>query len=161
MTDTDSDSPAWLDLLTQQRWAALATIDDDSRPYVSSVAFASSSHGLLLHLSELAAHTKYLLSRPAASILIAEPDLGNPDQDPQTLPRLSISGEVTALKRESTEFQEAAKIYIARFPESEMRFGFGDFHLLSLLPIHANFVGGFGRASKIPGEKIVQHLRQI
>jgi len=151
----------WMELLTQQRWAALGTIHDEGGPYVSSVAYALASGpkpGLLMHLSQLAAHTGYLQKRPACSLLISKPDPGT--EDPQTLPRFTLVGTATQIPRDSSEFAEAAHCYIGRFPHSEMRFSLGDFHLFHFTPEKGNFVGGFGAAGRIPGEKIIRALQE-
>ena len=144
----------WPDLLRSTRWAALGTVDEKGAPFVSSVAFAIDSDSLLIHVSELGAHTRNLLERPVFSLLISEPD--SPENpDPQTLARLSLSGRAEALPRDAEEFAARAGIYVSTFPDSEMRFGFGDFHLIRLIPESGNFVGGFGRAKRLKGEKIV------
>lgn len=151
----------WLELLIQQRWAALGTIHDEGGPYVSSVAYAllaGPQPGLLMHLSQLAAHTGYLQKRPTCSLLIAQPDDGT--EDPQTLPRFTLVGTATQIDRESGEFANAARYYITHFPHSEMRFGLADFHLFHFTPEKGNFVGGFGVAGRIPGEKIVRAFQQ-
>ena len=151
-----SETVTWLDLLADHRWAALGTIDDDGAPFVSSVAFAlegSSQPGLLMHLSQLASHTGNLLSRKASSLLIAEADHAGV-KDPQSLPRLTLVGESVVIPREHEDFDGARQQYLERFPEAEMRFGFSDFHLFRFIPGRGNFVGGFGSAKKISGEKI-------
>ncbi len=147
----------WTDLLASTRWAALGTVDESGAPYVSNVAFAVESGSLLIHVSQLAAHTGNLLSRPLFSLLISEPD-SSLQRDPQLLARLTISGRALPLSRDSDDFTQSAKRYIAQFPEAEMRFGFGDFHLIRLIPESGNFVGGFGRAARLKGEKIAAAL---
>ncbi len=140
-----NENNPWLELLTLQRWAALGTISDEGVPYVSSVAYtliSSTQPGLLMHLSQLAAHTGYLQKKPACSLLIAKPDDGT--EDPQTLPRFTLVGTARRVDRDSGEFANAARCYIRRFPHSEMRFGLGDFHLFHFTPKKGIFVGGFG-----------------
>src|SRR5829696_5112783 len=62
-------------LMRSQRVAALGTLREDS-PFVSMVAYAAEPDfgGLLVHLSQLAAHTKQLLAAPRSSLLIGERD---------------------------------------------------------------------------------------
>src|SRR5215212_3985755 len=78
-------------LIRSQRVAALGTLRDN-KPFVSMVAYAAEPDfgGLLLHLRQLAAHTKQLLAAPQSSLLICEPDEGR--EDVQTLARLTLSG---------------------------------------------------------------------
>ncbi|MDF1810574.1 MAG: pyridoxamine 5'-phosphate oxidase family protein, partial [Verrucomicrobiales bacterium] len=134
-----SDFSPWLELLIDQRWAALGTLDSNGDPYVSGVAFCpviSPGPGLLMHLSQLAAHTGYLQSRPSCSLLIGEPDNGT--GDPQKLVRLTLRGKAAPLARDSELFVEGAKNYITKFPESEMRFGLGDFQLFNFITEKGN-----------------------
>lgn len=151
------DPQNWPELLQSTRWAALGTVNDSAAPYVSNVAFAIGQSCLLIHVSNLAAHTGNLISQPVFSLLISEPD--SPEQhDPQQLARLTISGKAELIPRDSAEFASAAKRYIATFPDAEMRFSFADFHLIKLIPESGNFVGGFAKAARLKGEKIAEAL---
>lgn len=151
------DPKNWPDLLTSTRWAALGTVNEVGAPHVSNVACAIGEGYLLIHVSNLAAHTGNLISQPVFSLLISEPD--SPEQpDPQQLARLTISGKVEPIPRDSADFTAAAQRYITAFPESEMRFGFADFHLIKLIPESGNFVGGFAKAARLKGEKIAAAL---
>ncbi|MCP5539462.1 MAG: pyridoxamine 5'-phosphate oxidase family protein [Akkermansiaceae bacterium] len=151
----------WPDLMRSTRWAALGTVDAAGAPLVSAVAFAPAEGALLVHVSQLAAHTRNLRERPRFSLLLSEPDSGEAT-DPQTLARLTLSGGAAVVDRESGEdFAAAARAYLARFPEAEPRFGFGDFHLIRLTPESGNFVGGFGRAARLDGAKIAAALENF
>lgn len=132
-------------LIRSQRWAALATLGADG-PEASHVAYAveGAFDGVLLHLSQLAAHTKQLLAEPRASLAIGEPDDGR--ADPQTLARVTLFGTVAPLVRDSDDWRDAQALYLARLPESAQLFGFGDFCLFRLRPQRARLVGGFARA---------------
>jgi len=146
------DPKNWPDLLTSTRWAALGTVNEVGTPHVSNVACAIGEGRLLIHVSNLAAHTGNLISKPVFSLLLSEPD--SPEQtDPQLLARLTISGTAEAIPRNSTDFSAAAQRHITQFPESEMRFGFADFYLIKLIPESGNFVGGFAKAVRLKGEK--------
>ena len=139
-------------LLTERRWAALATVADGV-PQSGWVAYAPEPGltGYLLHLSTMAAHTRALLAEPRISLAISEEDDGR--ADPQTLARVTLNGTVAAVEREGEEGYEAAKAcYLARLPEAEPRFGFGDFALYRLSVEEARLVGGFGQAYRLgPG----------
>ncbi|MEW5754677.1 MAG: pyridoxamine 5'-phosphate oxidase family protein [Pseudomonadota bacterium] len=140
-------------LIRAQRWAALATQRNDE-PFASMVAYvpaADLSH-ILLHLSRLAPHTQNLLKNANASLVISEPDTGQ--GDPQLLARVSISGEIQAFLPEAEGYAEAKKRYIARLPDAERLFGFGDFMLLKLMPRKIRFVGGFAQAHGITPEEL-------
>lgn len=147
----------WPNLMFGCRWVVMGTLDDESCPYLSKVAVVpvciDSMGGFVMHLSQLAVHTKYLQARHQVSLLFSEPDRSD-ELDPQTLARFSVSGCVEKVLPDNEEFQELAQIYIGRFPEAEMRFGFTDFHLFRFLPTKGHYVGGFGKAGAVTAEQI-------
>lgn len=132
-------------LIRSQRWAALATAEDNV-PHVSSVAYACEDDlsGFLLHLSRLASHTGRLLKNPRASLLISESDDGR--GDPQTLARLSMTGRVEHVPRQSERYAACLQTYLKRLPESEPLFAFSDFELFRFVPDEIRYVAGFARA---------------
>jgi putative heme iron utilization protein len=146
-------------LLRRHRWGALATLEPDGTPYASSVAFVVEADfsGVLLHLSSLAPHTRNLLQRPAVSLLVSETDAG--DGDPQTLPRLSLLGDITAIARDSADYAPARQTYLRRLPSAEPLFEFGDFRLFRLVPREARFVGGFASARRFDASALRQAAR--
>ncbi|OOZ38605.1 hypothetical protein BOW53_14940 [Solemya pervernicosa gill symbiont] len=133
-------------LIRSQRWAALATLQKDGTPLASMVAYAFDDNfsQLYLHLSQLAAHTGNLLERPTISLVISEPDDGR--KDPQTLARLTLNGEVTAVKPDSQTYTLGKARYLGQLPESEQLFEFGDFALYAFQSVDVRYVGGFARA---------------
>lgn len=141
------------ELIRRQRWAALATQGVDG-PVASMVAFCVEPDfgGLLLHLSRLAVHTRNLLVRPAASLVIGEPDSG--DGDPQQLARLTVTGDVEPIAREQSDYPASRHAYLERIPTAGPLFDFGDFELFRLRPREARFVGGFGRALTLSGKSL-------
>lgn len=148
-------------LLRGQRWAALATTQDDGAPYVSYVAYAvePGCGGVLLHLSRLAAHTALVLARPRVALGIAAPDSG--DGDPQLLPRVSLEGSVSPIARDDPAYDAARACYLARLPTAERLFGFGDFVLLRLTVDRLRYVGGFARAHTVDGARLREWAQRI
>jgi len=132
-------------LMRGQRWAALATAEDNV-PYVSSVAYACEDDlsGFLLHLSRLASHTARLLRNPRAALLVSEPDDGR--SDPQTLARLRMTGRMEHVARQSKDYAASRETYLTRLPESEPLFAFSDFELFRFVPKDIRYVAGFARA---------------
>jgi len=147
-------------LLRAQRWAALASVDNDGMPLASSVAYVLSpdARGFLLHLSRLAEHTRNLLRRPCASLVIGAPDRG--DGDPQILARCSFQGQTARLQSDSPGFSGARAAYVARLPDSEQRFSFSDFELFLLEPARGHFVGGFARAFALDAAAVASVLEE-
>ncbi|MBL1292271.1 MAG: pyridoxamine 5'-phosphate oxidase family protein [Thiotrichales bacterium] len=133
-------------LIRRQRWAGLATVSADGEPLSAMVAyaFAEDFTAFYIHISTLSQHTKQMLERPKISLVIAELDKG--EGDPQTLPRVSISGDVEVIERGSASYASIKNTYLERLPASEQLFGFGDFVLFQLNPQSLRFVGGFAQA---------------
>jgi hypothetical protein len=147
-------------LVLAQRWAAVATIDEGA-PLASMVAYAPEPglRGLLIFISQLAAHTRNLLASETTSLAITAPDTG--EGDPQLLPRVSLQGRVAPIPRDAPDFAEAAACYVARFPASEMRFQLGDFVMFRFVPEEARYVGGFARATKYTGAQLREAAEEL
>ena len=139
-----------VELIRNRRWAALATHSADG-PEASWVAYIPEVDfgGFLLHLSTLASHTRNLLAYPHASLAISAPE--REDEDPQTLARVTVQGEVAIIPKDAANYAAAAKRYQERLPASTPRFDFADFLLLRLNPLRVRFVGGFARAYTLDG----------
>jgi len=133
-------------LLEGQRWAALATVDASGQPMASMVGYVMSEEfdSVVLHLSNLAAHTRNLLVRPLASLVVSAHDNGN--QDPQLLKRASLQGRVEIIDRENPLYIPHGTRYLQRLPDSARLFDFPDFILFRLVISEIRFVAGFGQA---------------
>lgn len=140
-------------LIYEQRWAALATTGSDG-PTASMVAYAPEPglNGLLIYISQLAAHTGQLLAHPDCSLAISVPDGGL--DDPQLLPRVSLRGKATPIARDSAGFAAAAACYVERLPAAAPRLALTDFQLFRFVFEEARFVGGFARAARFEGDPL-------
>jgi putative heme iron utilization protein len=127
--------------------AALATLREGG-PYVSLVAAACDLDASpLLLLSDLAAHTRNLLSDPRVSLLFAAT---GGYADPLAGPRLTLLG-----RAERDDDPRLRTRFTARHPASAVYAGFADFHLYRVAIERGHLVAGFGRIAWIAGE----HLR--
>ena len=142
-------------LLHHQPVAALATLHKDD-PAVSMVPFAvwPERQVVLLHVSGLATHTQDMQRHPNVSLLITG-QLQDADT-PLALPRVSMSGRASTLKKESEDHALARAVYLAKLPDAEPLFEFGDFSLFTIAPTSLRFVAGFGRAMSLVGERMAQ-----
>ena len=136
---------AWSALIEDTRTAVLLTLRD-GRPFGSHVpyVFGSDWTRAYLHLSRLALHTQHMMTDPRVSLFIAEAD--RPGKNPLALRRMNLQGEATILLTDALSYDDIRKQYLARFPQAEMMFGFGDFALWELRLDDAHFVLGFGQA---------------
>jgi putative heme iron utilization protein len=133
-------------LLQQARSAALSTIarEPEGFPYASLVTLATDAAGRpLLLLSTLAEHTRNLLARSEASVLVTEP-LDGHDQ-PLAVGRVTILGPCTVVPE--AEKSAVRETFLAQQPRSSYYVDFKDFAFYRLEPTSLRYVGGFGRMS--------------
>lgn len=136
-------------LLQTSDIAALATLHK-GEPAVSMVPYALLPDGrFVIHVSQLATHTRDMQEHAGVSLLV----LGERAAGmlPQEQPRASLHGEAVRCGTDAPEYATARAAYLARFPESEPMFGFGDFSLFLVTPRAVRFVAGFAQAFSILG----------
>jgi putative heme iron utilization protein len=145
------------DLLRAQPVASLGTLHQ-GQPYVSMVPLAMlpGGAGFVVHVSQLAAHTKDMLSSPQVSLLVIAPPA--PGVTPQELARVTIQGEAVQVTEATPGHGEAKAAYLSRFPDSAQTFGFSDFSLFAVIPISIRFVGGFAQATTLTAETLARVL---
>jgi putative heme iron utilization protein len=126
--------------LTQQaNRAMLSTLSDGGTPYGSIIEIAPTGDGdIIMLLSQLAEHQRYLLRDPRASVLIA-PSLH--DQEALAKPRVTLMGEVNKVDIDDV----ASDAYLERHPDAASYLSLGDFHFYQLRVEHARYIAGFGR----------------
>ena len=143
-------------LLESQQVASLGTLHNDE-PAVSMVPYAllPQGRGLVIHVSQLASHTKDMLANPAVSLLVIAPPGTAP---PHELPRVSIQGSAEQCLSHAPEHAEAKQAYLTRFPQSEEMFAFTDFSLFVIFVRSARFVGGFAQAKSVNAESFAASM---
>jgi putative heme iron utilization protein len=146
-------------LLEQQEIAALGTLHQ-SEPFVSMVPYAllPGGRGIVIHVSQLAQHTKDMLACPAVSLLVVAER--SPDVAAQALARVTVQGEARPCSGGDPDNAEARHVYLARFPQSEQMFTFADFSLFVIVPRTVRFIGGFAQARSITAETLAEILSQ-
>ena len=68
--------------------------------------------------------------------------------------RLMFDCTVHPFERKSAEWEAGRALYLARFPDSRVTFGLGDFTLYRLQFVAGTYVAGFGRAMDIEPQDI-------
>jgi putative heme iron utilization protein len=137
--------------VVQARSGALSTIARDPAgfPYGSLVTIASDHVGRPLFLiSTLAEHTKNLLERSEASLLVTEP-LDAHDQ-PLAVGRVTILGRCAAVADDERAAVRAT--FLAQQPSGAYYVDFKDFAFFRLEPESLRYVGGFGRMSWVTAD---------
>jgi len=158
MNETQAQALTYL--LQTQEIAALGTLHD-GEPFVSMVPFALHPEGcgFVIHVSQLAAHTKDMIANPAVSLMVvAQPE---PDVSAQARARVTIQGTAARCADGDPRHATAKGAYLARFPQSAEMFTFADFSLFIIEPRQARFVGGFAQATSIGGETVSRFLTEI
>lgn len=123
--------------------AVLSTITDQWFPYASMVDYATFADGdLLLLLSSLAEHTRYLSVNPKCSLLIA-PNLY--DADAFSKARVTVVGEVERLERS----EETVALFLKFHPRASAYMVMNDFRFYRFVVESARYIGGFGRMAWI------------
>jgi len=144
-------------LLHDQPVAALGTLHRGD-PAVSMVPFVVAADGaqLLIHVSALATHTADLQRHRRVSLMVmADLQVGTA---PQALPRVTLQADADTLPRDGAAYAAARAAYLHRFAEAAMTFELGDFAMVSLQPVSARLVAGFGRAYSLVGEPLRRWL---
>ena len=145
------------DLMEMQEIAALGTLHN-GEPFVSMVPFAivRGSADFVIHVSQLAAHTKDMLLSPQVSLLIVAPPA--PDVSAQATARATIQGHARPCAASSEGHAGAKAAYLARFPDSAGMFEFADFSLFLIRPTSIRLVGGFAQARTLAPEAFAEAL---
>ncbi len=120
-----------LNLLHDQPVAALGTLHQ-GEPFVSMVPFLRQpgQARFLIHVSALAAHTQDMQNHAGVSLMVMQ--AADPQTLPQALARATFQCQAQRLERSDAAWPDAQRAYLARFPQSEELFGFGDFALFTL-----------------------------
>lgn len=147
------------ELLHSRRTAALGTLDDEGAPFVSMVPFAveHSLGCLVIHVSSLAAHTRYLRQRPRVSLLVTRPE--SPGEPVHALARATLQGEADPLESHRPEWEPCRAAYPARFPEAQPMTELGDFQFVAIHLTHARQISGFAAARNVDEEELQHALR--
>ena len=141
-------------LLNTQRVAALGTIDDAGAPFVSMVPFAIEPqlHCLVIHVSGLAAHTRYLQARERVSLMVMQSEVAG--EPVHALQRVTLEGAAKVAERGSAKWAACRAAYLARFPEAEPMTELSDFKFVPIKVTGARQVAGFGAARSLDEDEI-------
>jgi heme iron utilization protein len=147
-------------LLQDTSVAALATLHR-REPAVSMVPYAMLPDGsgrFIIHVSRLATHTQDMQAHAGVALLVTAAPQAAPT--PLALPRVSVQGQSRLCPPESPDHAAARAAYLARLPDAEELFGFGDFSLFLIEPEFLRYVASFGRAHTLTAEQYAALLRE-
>jgi putative heme iron utilization protein len=112
--------------------------------------------GFVIHVSQLAAHTKDMLLSPQVSLLVIAPP--TPEVPVQGLARITVQGRAEQYVNGTEGHAGAKAAYLSRFPQSADLFSFADFSLFAIWPDSIRFVGGFAQATTLSPETLAEVL---
>jgi putative heme iron utilization protein len=75
--------------------------------------------------------------------------------------RLMFDCTVQPFERKSAQWEAGRELFLARFPDSRITFGLGDFTLYRLQFVGGTYVAGFGRAMDIAPQDIRQVAESV
>jgi hypothetical protein len=108
-------------------------------PFGSVMPYGLESDGRPIFLiSTMAMHTQNLLADPRASLLVTQPDGG----DPLGASRVTLLGNVTLVP--APDVAEARKLYLERYANSKYWVDYEDFEFYRMEVVDVYYVGGFG-----------------
>lgn len=137
-----------IDLLHSATEAALATHSTTlpGYPLATVVLFATDEHHRpVMLISSLAEHTKNLVADPKASLLVSRM------LDGGEMERVSLVGEVKPIDADP----RFVKRYLRYQPTAERFLQLGDFRFHRFEPIKIRTIGGFGKATWLDGERLM------
>ncbi len=132
-----------LRLLAQASFAALGVLEPQTGwPLVSRVSLARDGDLVpLILISQLSGHFSGLLADARCSLLVGEPQGG----DPLAHPRMTLCCQAQQVPQ--GEAREAVKLqFLKQQPKAELYADFGDFAFWRLVPEGISLNAGFGRA---------------
>ena len=132
-----------VNLFRSSNTAVLSTLSKstDGYPFGSFVTFVShSNRALFIYISDIAEHTKNILSDSRGCVTIFSV---NPEGDKQNSARLSLIGNL--VKIPSNEVEACQTRFFKLSPESESYSQIHGFHLYKLNILKARWIGGFGQ----------------
>lgn len=140
-------------LLDGQRVLSLAVLIG-GEPHIGLLPFVSNPNhtGVFIHASTLARHTKGLHDPGKFSVLIHQSEEAL--SDPLQVPRVSFQGEANAIERDSQEYEQAKRHFLARFPEANITFDLSDFQLFELRFQSGRYIEGFASAMNVTLEDL-------
>ncbi|MEW5838232.1 MAG: pyridoxamine 5'-phosphate oxidase family protein [Pseudomonadota bacterium] len=150
---------AQLDAFVAQRQSlVLATQDEHGVCELGLAPFVWHEGGFAVLLSGLAPHTQHLARDSALQVMLLDDEASA--RQPFARQRLSLRCESVRLERESAQSDSWFDLLAQRFGSIvPLLRGLPDFNVHVLSPQQGRFVAGFGKAYRLQGLRVVEHLR--
>jgi putative heme iron utilization protein len=146
-------------LISNQRWFALATVDEERSPTVSYMPFAVVGTAFVFVASRLAAHTANLLARRPASVLLIANEAPDEAGDAYARPRLTVSVRAIPASPGSAPADGIwSCLQTRQGPTVDILRTLPDFAAIALEPIGGRLISGFAAAHDLDGPTMGQVL---
>lgn len=145
------------DFLARRRSLVLGTQGEDGRVELSVAPFVPHGDGFAVFLSDLAPHTGNLRRTELAEVLLLEDEAEA--RQPFARTRVSFTCHAGMLDRGDARGKAVLQAMETSFGGIvPLLRSLPDFHLFVFTPIGGRFVAGFGRAFRLEGLRVVEHL---
>jgi len=151
---------ALADLRSRMRTLQLATVGEDGAPHTGYTPHLFDGPDILIFVSRLAAHTRDLLARPNAAVMLIADESDTKQIFART--RVSYACEATPVARDDPRHEPLLDAFEARHGKMiGLIRQLPDFVLFRLKPTSGQFVMGFGKAYRLSGEALdrFEHAR--
>lgn len=146
------------DFIAQRNSLVLATHDAQGECELGVAPCVHVDGAFAVLLSQLAPHTRHLETEPRLNVMFLqdEADL----RQPFARQRLVLSCDAARLERADARsdalFEQMESCFGSIVP---LLRGLADFHVFVLTPRSGRFVAGFGKAYRLEGLQVAEHLR--
>lgn len=144
--------------LASRRSLVLGTQAEDGRVELSVAPFVASEEGFAVFLSDLAPHTANLRRSASVEALLLEDEADA--RQPFARTRVSLACSAMPIQsddeRGEVVLDQMESLFGGIVP---LLRGLPDFHLFLLRPVSGRYVAGFGKAYRMEGLRVVEHLR--
>lgn len=136
-------------LIHIQKTLSLATVSAEG---ISDIGYApfvfDAENCFYIYVSELASHTRNLMVRPNASVMLLRPEAESSNLFARE--RLILQCKAQFIKRGDIHFDRQLELFYDRFGNiMDLLKNLRDFHLVQLIPEQGRYIAGFGLAYAI------------
>lgn len=158
LQSTNPDLTKLLSLRDELRALILATIDEDGFPSLSTLPFVWLNDAFWVLMSDLSPHTRHVRVSPTVEIMLMEDE--SEVSNIYNRARVTWRADVNRVERADSRADEVLAGLRERHGKIvEVLLQLPDFHLHRIAPGSGRLVNGFGKAFKIDGFELVEHLR--
>lgn len=157
-TSSDSEIERMAALREKNRALIMATVDEDGFPSLSTLPYVWHNGAFWVLMSDLAPHTVHVQTNPTVEIMLLEDE----SETHNIYGRLRVSwradvSRVAGSDSRAERVNEALRIRHGNIVDLLLKMS--DFHLVRIVPGSGRLVSGFGKAYRIDGFELVEHLR--